>query len=220
MKNAIFLIVLCVIVLLVFPSCPSPGGSIEYQVTALVADNAPTLGDIALISIYDADSNPIVDAIVTVNGTNVPSVGFGIYSLVGGPYTPGQNITLVVQKDGVNINQTKSIPTQPVVSAPAAGTYNAANNLTVTWQNYNPDPSSFNIFVNFGYTSSGDDYDETVAGSIFSHIIPGGTLAAAQNGVTVKVTAMSAALLGGTGVQSGSSFTTTSTGSSAAFNTN
>lgn len=221
MQKILLCSVACLCALFVNTSCPPPGGGtvVPYLVKALVADNAPVFGDVALFNVDDAGSNPVVDAVITVNGVVMPYIGANLYG-ASGTYSPGQSITIVVQKGDMNINETLTIPTQPSVSSPTAGSYNAASTIPVNWQNYTPDPTNFNVFIDHSYTNGGTDYDVTLAGSAASHILPGGTLNTAQTGVTVAVTALQTIQLTGTAVISGSYFTTSSTANSAAFNTN
>ena len=162
---------------------------------------------------------PITDATVTVNGENIPHVGFGLYIAIITTVNTGETATLNIQRNGSSINTSLTMPQRPTVTAPTTGTYDASNVLDVQWNSVSPTPDNIGVMVDDSYTVSVDGYQVLLSGSSTSHSISGNTLKTSTSGITVLVGSINSTTSLGSYAAPGSEFMVVNGDESSSFST-
>ncbi|MBN1810090.1 MAG: hypothetical protein JW909_13570 [Planctomycetes bacterium] len=117
--------------------------------------------------IMDDGFNFVDDAVVTVNGQDIPNFGMGIYHKAGAAnVNPGETVTLTITRADRTVSGTVVMPVQPVVTAPTAagGPYENSSPVTVTWNPLASTPDEVWVEVDSSDRPSGEteDYSEQV----------------------------------------------------------
>ena len=132
----------------------------------------------------------ITDATVTVNNAGLDFFFIG-YLLLSSPpaINAGEDVTLKVIHGSNTVTSTETMPEQPSISAPTNGSsHNAGSNITVQWDSASTAPDGIYVYVSEDYTVSGIDYySMTLAGTVTTHDIPGGTLLTGKPDIPIQV---------------------------------
>ena len=144
---------------------------------------------------------PVEDATVTVNGTNIPHFGNGMYVTTLTGISGGQSLSLSVSRGGDTITSTVAMPYTLTVTAPLT-TVPAANPIDITWT-ISQQPQYYDIEIDDAYTvAPGFPYEGEEVAPATQHTIPGSTLQVGT--VDVTIDAINTTMI--TGAGSGSAF--------------
>jgi hypothetical protein len=182
--------------------CVPPAEEEELDVAVAVQNNGGT----TLVLIGVVKGGLPASATVTVNG-EVFAVDFITISFLETMVNAGATVTVHVSGSGASADATLVMPGEPTVTSPSSGALvSAGSPLTVTWTPSPPDPTTYEVFVDAGYTASGKDYSGVENATAEAHTIPAGTLAAGTTSVYIELSATATTRLGG-GLSSRSTLT-------------
>lgn len=225
MKGFNILLIVLLTSIMVFTGCDDSGSSSDDSnavMMSAIVENIPGSSCTTIVALT-RNNVPINDAIVSLNGSDIPLwiAGSGVYYVAGSVITSGTSVTITVTGSNIDISETLVMPEAPVVTAPtsAGGPYDSTQTLNVAWNSFTTNPDLVMLEVSEDFTVSGEDYSEDEAGDAITHIIPANIINTGQIDVEVSVVSVMISFLGGAAYEADSLFMLGNLVKSEKFNT-
>jgi hypothetical protein len=190
--------ILFLAVIFILAGCSkAPNSNSELAVFAGIAKFGP-ISDQVVVSIKDGDKY-ITNAVVSVNGTNIASIG-SIYLYIGNlAIVSGDEIILKIKNDSINLTETNIVPAKPVITSPTsnASPYNSGNPIAVEWNSIDPVPDGITIIIDSDFKVSSNNTNAVLPGTANSYTIPGGTLISGGSNIIIQVQSVNFKILSG-----------------------
>jgi hypothetical protein len=171
------------------------------------------------VAIMDGSNMPS-NFTVKMNGTTLTY--FFAYMGADGTLSPGDDVTLSIEGNGVSMTKTLKIPYAAAITDPTTDIpCNAGSTLPVTWTSVSPRPMSIYLEVSSFYTQSGKDWvSPMLPNDSTNGTIPVDTFPVSTSFLHFNLVTKNTAALSGSNVSPVSVFETHNSVSSVSFHTN